>query len=137
MSRSKKTSRTVPYIRDFIFGWLPWVVFSGLILRGAVLPPEKIPHWLLQYSDKHVHSAEFFILFWFTWNALRRIPKLTFKAVLTAVFCYGAFLGILTEVMQYWAPGRFPDIQDFTADMIGITAAASLRCLFRRPSKGG
>jgi VanZ family protein len=47
---------------------------------------------------------------------------------------YTGILAVLTEVLQKFIPGRFPDILDFSTNMIGIIIGTSLWELVRRRS---
>lgn len=122
-----------PFFRGAEFwSWLLWIAYTGLVIRGAVLSASKIPRWLLHFNDKQIHAAEFFLLFWFTLNAFRKIKSLRFSKLLMFVLAYCSFMGILTEMLQIWAPSRSAEIADLIADAFGFSFAAVLFNLFRK-----
>jgi len=88
------------------------------------MPPEEIPPVFEWFNDKIVHGAEFFVLFLIGVNAFQRSRVLWIQkwAILNAIF-YGLIMGAFTELIQFGAYGRSPDVKDWIADAVGILIA--------------
>ncbi len=119
MSNLKKASDPQ---KVFLLGWLPFGLYSFLVIQGAILPPDKIPFFLIQLNDKAVHAAEYFLLFFFALNAFRRAPRSAGSAVLWALL-HCAAMTVITELLQIWVPGRSFELLDGAADLAGAAAA--------------
>ena len=119
-----------------IGAWSIFWVYSGLIVKGAVLRASEIPHFLIGINDKLIHGVEYFILFWAARYAFTRtrIQKLQHRRVEAAVL-YSLFMGSFTEILQLWVPTRSCDIADFGADALGTGLAWLMSTLIIRKAK--
>ena len=108
----------------WVLGWIPLWIATFFVFEGAILPPEKIPVILLQINDKLEHGTEYFFLFLFAANAFVRaaISQLNHFPLIFA-FSYCCLIGGATEAIQFFAPGRYPDLQDWVADGLGASVA--------------
>jgi len=68
--------------------------------------------------DKLAHIIFFFCL------TLMMVSGFRFKVVYTTVLVL--LIGVLDEVHQVWLPGRFPGLDDWFADAVGIGLAIGL-----------
>lgn len=115
------------FFSRWILGWIPFGAASALILHGAFLSPDDIPKLLIHLNDKVVHGMEYFVLFLFSANAFRRAAQAWLTAYPDSLaFGYCLMMGIVTEIAQFWAPGRMPDIFDWAMDGLGAAAAWTL-----------
>ena len=124
---TSKTPSSPDFLQRWLLGWFPFWVYSGLVFESAVLPPRKIPHFLLHINDKVLHGTEYFIL---VLIALRTFGKaktcfLREQAVWLAL-AYASLFGILTELAQLYVPGRACDFYDWLADFGGASAGLLL-----------
>ena len=120
-SRKNRTERR-------LLGWIPFVVYSYLVFKGAILPPEKIPHFLHRFNDKFLHGLEFFLLFFFAENAFKKSQiKFLVRRPLFSACGYSLLFGALTEWAQIPVPGRSCDFLDWLTDAAGALAALALR----------
>ena len=133
MSASRKLYS--PFDR-WAFGWIPFWAVTIVIVRGAVMPPQEIPKVLLQINDKLIHATEFFVMMIVAYQTFSRahLEKIYRHRFADAIL-YSLFLGALTECLQFFAPGRSPDIFDFLADSAGALIAAGIVFLSRRVLK--
>lgn len=91
----------------------------------AILAPgDDVPSVGIPNLDKVVHFGMFAcITACFVWEYYRANNKLA-KTYLTAL--YFIIFAAVTEVMQYFVPGRSCDIKDLIADALGIVIAVVL-----------
>jgi len=127
-SPSKKQA---PFIIRWFGGWLPLWLCTGLIIKGAVLEPSKLPTFLAYFDDKLIHGAEFFLLFLFAIHAFRLAKSAVFRHSGVMAFAYCMFVGVLTEAAQFYVQSRSPDVYDLLADTAGIAAGFCVYGLVR------
>ncbi len=104
--------------------WALWGLFNFLVIKGAVLPPGRIPRIFQYLNDKLVHGAEFFVLFCFTLLAFSTVTLRTRAEKLALAYC--ALLGGVTELLQLNVRGRSCDWKDFGVDLLGAGLAFGL-----------
>lgn len=103
----------------FVKSWLPFLaafcMLVALFIGGAQSGAGSLftAPW-----DKLAHIVFFFSLTLFLVNGLR------FSVVTTTVSAL--LIGVLDELHQIWLPGRFPDLGDWLADIIGVGLAIGL-----------
>lgn len=106
--------------------WPSWLLFwvaSALVLYGAVLPADQIPVLAPDVPDTSFHGVEYFLLFLVTVNAFGRshAPWLGRRPRAWALgYCLA--MGLVTELLQFYAPGRSPDRAEWLADAVGASA---------------
>ena len=106
--------------RRWLSGWIPWFACSGLIVQGAVLSPKDIPTVFSGINDVAVHVAEYFVLFLLSsWTFYNSGTGRLHKHYRGFAFCYGLFLGAVTELLQYAAPERSPLWSDYFSNIGG------------------
>lgn len=75
---------------------------------------------LTNHGDKWTHALLFLSLGWLgmrAWHARQQRQGLALAILL---------LGIATEILQNWIPGRGPSVADFVADALGLAVGAML-----------
>lgn len=101
---------------------IPIFVYITVIVLVVTLIPmsqawqQKATGW-----DKLIHFSVFGVLGFFTQMAISIWSLL-----------YTGILAVLTEVLQKFIPGRYPDILDFSTNMIGIIIGTSFWELVRK-----
>ena len=86
-----------------------------------------LPDLGVTWSDKILHFSVFGVLGWlvargFHHSQNRERQKKYFQITVPICIIYAA----TDELHQYWVPGRYADIYDFFADLIGIVVLAWL-----------
>lgn len=101
----------------------PIFILSLLIVLLATLLPGngKIAG---NYLDKVAHFLMFFFM---AYQALKAVIN---KAKIPDVIIWSILLGLLTEVLQQFIPGRNMDIYDGIADILGVVIAYYIYRLF-------
>jgi VanZ family protein len=101
-------------------GWFPLALYTFLVFKGAVASPEDIPEILIDLNDKLVHAIEYFLLFFFSLNAFLRTDHSLFeKRSGSFALIYTALIGVITEWIQIYTPGRSSDLVDWIVDVLG------------------
>jgi len=89
-----------------------------------------MPRFLAVMNDKFLHLIQYFLLFFFAVNAFRRVRFFWSGAHAPVyAFAYCLLVGVATECLQYYAPGRRPDFADWIADTAGAGGALALYSL--------
>ncbi len=109
-------------------GWLPPLLWAGVILIGTSLPQDAVP---LQTAgiDKILHFTIYTV---FAFLLTRQISEDTgpWRAVFGAVLITAAF-GAADEWHQRFIPGRSTEFADWMADVSGAVAGAAIYAIFR------
>lgn len=114
----------------WLTGWLPFFIVTAVIIRGAVMPPDKIPSVVFQFNDKWLHAAEFFVMMVIAYRAFERAAaEILYRYRWADAILYSLFLGALTECLQFYCPGRSPELLDFFADAAGVMVAGLVTAL--------
>lgn len=93
----------------------------------AVIPGESIPSlWWATIYDKWVHFFEYAVLFLVSYAAFRhaKSPKLKKDSFSKAIF-YCFFLGTLTELLQFFVPGRSMETADWIVNLVAALSSAA------------
>ncbi|KAF0153233.1 MAG: hypothetical protein FD143_310 [Ignavibacteria bacterium] len=117
--------------KKVLFVYVPLAVYWAVIFIATSLPTVSMPR-LFDAQDKLEHFAAYFILevllaltlhFQNKYAALKQRPLL-FSFIF--LILYAAF----DEIHQYFIPGRYADILDWAADVVGGLAAVFLVKIF-------
>lgn len=96
-------------LKVWVVSWLP---------GGIWLARENVTHW--QHADKLVHAGMFAVLGGLATSAWRgRLWRVRWWWTLLV-------LGAVTEGLQFWVPGRSPNVGDVVADAVGLLLGAAL-----------
>lgn len=95
--------------------------WSGVIFAFSAMPtlPSATKIWWDYLLKKSAHITEYFILFLFTYKALKPRVKRPYLIAFTYCFLYAAS----DEFHQSFVPGRHPSPLDVGFDTIGATAS--------------
>ena len=117
MTISKTPELTFGFVpKKALRAWVPFLIYTLLIIQGAILRPNRIPAFIYRINDKLLHGLEFFLLFFLALNAFLGMRWRRSEAM-AVIYC--AFMGGLTEFLQLYVPGRSCDVKDWLADMAG------------------
>jgi VanZ family protein len=100
--------------------FIPAGFFAVLIIIGSSIPPEALNQEILS-SDKASHFVAFSILAILFCIGYVNMKKIRFWYVRAAAA--SLFVGVLTEVIQFFIPYRSFSIEDLGADVAGIITA--------------
>jgi len=106
--------------RGRIKGWMPSVVWAGIIFTFAVAPCDNMPLANVSHIDSIVHFAEYVILAILVLRSfLHRSKVLSVKIVLFTLILAGGY-GILIELIQSFVPSRSASGMDVFFNFAGI-----------------
>ena len=106
------------------------MIWALIILALSIMPSEQLPTVRgLWAPDKWAHALVYGLLAYGIWRALLKTGS-TYPAYRTSALLAG-FYGILIEVVQYaFFPGRYFELLDIVANIIGILGALMICKLF-------
>jgi VanZ family protein len=106
-------------IKNFIFYWLPLIVYCMLIYIQSDYPsPEEIPSF--KFMDKMLHFVAYGVMGVLFYRAYQTLRIRNHRQMLILLSIFSASLyGISDEIHQYFVPYREADIFDAVADIIG------------------
>ena len=121
------TSRT----KCFAAYVVPAIVYASLLFWISSLSQPNAPDFGLEWGDKVNHAGAFAImtLLWFRASGWF-YPETSEGRRLMIVVILVALYGATDEIHQSYVPGRFADLSDWIADIVGaVLAAAFIRAL--------
>lgn len=106
--------------------WWPPVLWMAFILVMTSWPRLQVDH-IVRFGDKVAHFGGYLVLSVLAGRAAfpSRRPSRTGLAIIATV----SVLALLDELHQAWIPGRFPDVQDWLADVVGAIGGILLASL--------
>lgn len=109
----------------FVKSWLPslaaFCMLVALFIGGA---QSGVGSLFTAPWDKLAHIVFFFSLTLFLSGGFN------FGIATTAILAL--LIGMLDELHQAWLPGRFPGLDDWLADVVGVILAIGLICFRKR-----
>ncbi|MCX8148104.1 MAG: VanZ family protein [Thermaurantimonas aggregans] len=113
--------------------WIPFTVYSAVLVYLLLSPSAQLPEYLLEQSDKILHLISFAGLKFFYLTAVSRFYQ---KSDLnTSILIHGFLLlsisGGIIEVLQSVVPGRNASLSDFLFNNIGLVSGLLVFILFR------
>jgi VanZ family protein len=113
-------------LKQFIFYWLPLLIFCGFIFIQSSYPsPNNVITFA--FSDKLLHVIAYAILGILFFRAYGTLPIKNNLSLLIGLSILSAGLfGLSDEIHQYFVPARNADLWDFIADMIGSLSGVFL-----------
>jgi VanZ family protein len=113
-------------------GWLPPIVWAGVILIGTSLPSSALPSGVSNY-DKLLHFTIYALLAALLTRPLSDVT-VRWRAAFLALMIAAAFGGV-DEWHQQFVAGRFPDRADLLADIVGAVVGASTMAGLQRRTR--
>lgn len=104
--------------------WLPFSVYSLVLVRLLLSPSNELPTFLAEQSDKLLHLMAFAGLMFFYLLAITQFfskPKLNAQSFFVG-FLLLSLLGGILEILQQFVPGRNTSISDFWFNNFGLAA---------------
>ena len=112
-------------------GWLPPIIWAGVILTGTSLPSSAVPSRVSEF-DKILHFTIYALLAVLLARQLSEVTTRWRAAILATVISVA--FGAVDEWHQQFVQGRFPERADLLADTLGATAGAFTVAAIRRRS---
>lgn len=110
-------------------GWLPPIIWAGVILTGTSIPSSVVPGRVSEF-DKVLHFIIYAILAVLLTRQLAEVTT-RWRAALLAIVISAAF-GAADEWHQQFIRGRYPERADLVADTLGAASGALLVIALRR-----
>ncbi len=112
--------------KQIIFS-LPAIIIATVIFILSSDSNLVLPELGISWEDKLLHSLAYFIFglslilfFIVNFNSLKN------NRIIILTLLLGAFYAASDEIHQYFVPGRYSDITDWIADMVGIILSTTL-----------
>ena len=115
----------------FIVSVVPAILYASLLFWISSLSQPNAPDFGLEWGDKINHAGAFAIMtvLWFRASGWFYPETSDTRRLMSVVFLV-ALYGATDEIHQSYVPGRFADLSDWIADIIGaVLAAAIIRAL--------
>ena len=106
--------------------YLPLIVYWIILLIATSIPTDDFPRVLMTVGDKVKHFAAYFILGGYlaiAFSVQERVPLLRKYFIIAAIFTATVY-GLIDEIHQAFIPGRFYELLDWVADIIGATVGS-------------
>jgi VanZ family protein len=105
---------------EFFYWRLPAMIWAAFILALTSYPTINVPDLGFNAIDKIAHIGVYFILGFLVFRALapKNTPKSSALAFKTFAICF--LFAVFDEAHQLFIPGRFAELLDLSADIIGI-----------------
>lgn len=119
-------------IKNFLYYWLPALLYAGLIFYLSSLP-QPLPEGGLEFQRKDLvlHALEYFVL---SALLLRAFLYSSVKRQYLYAILFSALYGISDEVHQLFVAGRVFSVYDIIADAVGACLVL-LFLLFEKKDK--
>jgi len=124
---------------DAVFYWIPLVLWMAWVFYWSSRPKLPRPNRRVGVRDHTfefwAHTFTFAVLTILAWRAARyplarRMSRLARLALPTAAL-FAAFYGASDELHQRFVPGRWPTLEDWLADMLGVAIAVVLLLIWQ------
>ena len=106
--------------------YLPLIIYWIILLIATSIPTDDFPRVLMTVGDKVKHFAAYFILGGYLTIAFlvqERFPLLR-KYFIFAAILAATIYGLIDEIHQAFIPGRFYELLDWVADILGATVGS-------------
>jgi len=104
------------------FVYAPLILYWVILLLATSLPTDFLPEKPFDFFDKDEHFTAYGILgflFALSLHFQSRIKLFAEKYFISTIIICGTY-GLLDEIHQLFIPGRYCDLADWLADMVGI-----------------
>jgi VanZ family protein len=114
-------------LKKYVIYQLPWQVLMLAIFVQSSMSQLELPDLGITWTDKIAHFIVFGLLGWLVARGLyhsqnNHLQKMFFKLTIFISLLYAA----MDEIHQLLVPGRYADIYDFIADLLGVVVFAWL-----------
>jgi VanZ family protein len=107
--------------------WLALLAaYVALIFFASSQPYLHAPGPDFDLKDKMIHAAEYFVLAWIAARALVPVRAPGRLVGVLFIVALGATIAAADELYQGTVPGRMTDVNDWIADVAGLTLGAAL-----------
>lgn len=108
-------------MNKFVKYHLPLILYLLFIFVMSSLPGDSIPDVTFEVSDKVVHAAVYFILYFLFQHSLHNQEKyqLIKQNAFLFAFLFTVLYAISDELHQFYVPSRDSDLYDIVADAAG------------------
>lgn len=108
-------------MNKFVKYHLPLILYLVFIFVMSSLPGDSIPDVTFEVSDKVVHAAVYFILYFLFQHSLHNQEKyqLIKQNAFLFAFLFTVLYAISDELHQFYVPSRDSDFYDIVADAAG------------------
>lgn len=111
--------------------WWPPVLWMAFILVMTSWPRLQVDH-IVRFGDKVAHFGGYLVLSVLAGRAA--LPSRRLSRTGLAIVATVSVLALLDELHQAWIPGRYPDVQDWLADVVGAIGGILLASLLFQPA---
>ncbi|MBN1543682.1 VanZ family protein [candidate division KSB1 bacterium] len=112
--------------------WAPAWIYTLILFVFTSLPKVSVPDLGFNAQDKLYHLLAYALLTWLWLRALVRRQSQSLEVALSRVVAGALVYALFDEVHQEFILGRYGDVLDWSADAVGILAAAGLFYLLHR-----
>ena len=119
-------------LKNFIFCWLPLVVYCFLIYIQSDYPsPESLPSF--EFSDKLYHFAAYAVMGVLFYRAYQTLPlKNNILLLMLLSMISTSLYGLSDEIHQSFVPYRDGNLPDVIADVLGAVCGVYLYNLWTK-----
>lgn len=106
--------------KKFLVYHFPTILYAFAIIAVSSIPDIRAPRLRFLAIDKLAHFVEYAVFSYLTFRSLSNLGTKTNVnrcLILSALFL--CFFAVFDEYYQHLIPGRFSDIYDFFADLLG------------------
>ncbi|UCD78287.1 MAG: VanZ family protein [Desulfobacterales bacterium] len=116
----------LPKVKNFIYYWLPLIIYCLLIYIQSDYPsPESLPSF--KFSDKLLHFAAYAVMGVLFYRAYQTLPvKNNIQLLMLLSMISASLYGISDEIHQSFVPYRDGSLFDGIADILGAVCGVYL-----------
>ncbi len=106
--------------------YLPLIIYWIILLIATSIPTDDFPRVLMTVGDKVKHFAAYFILGGYltiAFSVQERFPLLRKYFIIAAILAATVY-GLIDEIHQAFIPGRFYELLDWVADILGASVGS-------------
>lgn len=106
--------------------YLPLIIYWIILLIATSIPTDDFPRVLMTVGDKVKHFSAYFILGGYltiAFSVQERFPLLRKYFIIAAILAATVY-GLIDEIHQAFIPGRFYELLDWVADILGASVGS-------------
>lgn len=108
------------------FRWTAAGLAAAVLLAGMAMPVPGQIRRVVTGRDKMAHALAFGVLSLVMAWAIASWPRFRLALCALAAVLLSSLYGALTELVQYFVPGRWADVADFRSDVLGALVGSAL-----------